>query len=157
MSNMKQFYTQNFKEQLESRQQPINTIQLQLDSLWLFMAHLSYVPVQGESSHIKGLRGFKFSGAGEGLYKKGLYPKFISFKDAVRLHNGVMSRKIEAPSGDEGFIDVLAFPYKFYIPLTIFKDACDSRLVEQVYLQKLNKHPYVKVQQHWVKLLEDKA
>lgn len=156
MSASKLFYTQNFKDQLEAIQKPINTVQLQLDSLWLFMAHLNYVPVQGESPHIKGLRGFKFSDTGLGLYKEGLYPKFISFQDAARLHNGVMLRQVEASPDDEGFIDVLAFPYKFHIPLTIFKSACDSRLVEQVYLQKLNKFPYVKVQQHWIKLQEDR-
>lgn len=155
MSNMKNFYTQNFKDQLEDRQQPINTIQLQLDSLYVFMVKLGYLPVRGESPHIRGLRGFKFSGAGEGLYRKGLYPKFISFQDAVRLHNGVMLREVHSKN-EEWFVDILTFSYKFHIPWEIFRYACDSRLVEQVYLQKLNKHPFIKVQQYWVKLLEDK-
>ena len=150
MNNMKDFYTQNFKEQVEARQQPINTIQLQLDSLWLFMAHLSYVPVQGESPHIKGLRGFKFSNAGDGLYKKGLYPKFISFQDAVRLHNGVMLRQV----GND-FVDLLAFKYEFHIPCDVYYAAIGTRLVSQVKLQKLEKAPYVKAQSHWVKLLEE--
>lgn len=151
MSTSKLFYTQNFKEQLEARQQPINTIQLQLDSLWLFMAHLSYIPVQGESPHIKGLRGFKFSTADGGLYKKSLYPKFISFQDAARLHNGVILRQV----GND-FVDLLAFKYEFHIPCGVYYAARGARLVSQVKLQKLKKAPYVKAQSHWVKLLEDK-
>lgn len=151
----KEFYTENFKKELEARSKPINTIQLQLDSLWIFMSLLGYVPVKGETPHIKGLRGFQFCKVNTGLVKSIHYPKFISFQDAVRLHNGVYLRRV-ADDFEEGFVDVLEFTYKLHIPWTIFKSACESRLVEKVYLQKLNKFPYVKVQQHWVKLMEDK-
>jgi len=77
------------------------------------------------------------------------FPQFISFQDAQRLHNGVTYRQV-----GEDFIDVLSFKYELHIPYHIWSKAQKSKLVEKVKLQKLKKAPYVKVQSHYVKLVD---
>ena len=144
----KEFYTQSFKDEVAARENPINTIGLQLDSLIIFMYQLGY---NFNPSKIKGLSGFYATKAVPSLYE--YYPKHISFQDAVRLHNGAPLREVHFRDA-EGFVDMMDLGYGFHIPLTIYQNACSSRLVHEVKLQKLNKAPYVKAQSHYVKLLE---
>tara|TARA_R100000541_G_C1897352_1_gene84037 strand:+ start:71928 stop:72383 length:456 start_codon:yes stop_codon:yes gene_type:complete len=148
----KEFYTQSFKEEVTAREIPIHTINLQLDSLVLFMAHLGYL---FSPNKVKGLGGFYAPKGLVDLYK--YYPKHISFQDAVRLHNGAPLREVHfrETSDAKGFVDIMAFKYKFHIPWSIYKEACDARLVHEVKLQKLKKAPFVKAQSHYVKLLEN--
>ncbi len=141
----KQFYTQSFKDEVAAREKPINTINLQLDSLIIFMHQLGY---NFKPSKIKGLSGFYAPKSTISLYK--YFPKHISFQDAIRLHNGNVLFKIHRGH----FVDVMNLGYKFIIPWTLYQSAHNSRLVHEVKLQKLKKAPYVKAQSHYVKLLE---
>ena len=146
----KEYYTQNFKQTLTERDLPINTVSLQLDSLVIFMGHLGYICNNVRTNtKVKGYCGFKISSWSNNLDNATL-PKFISFQDAVRLHNGVYHRRV----GDQ-FIDVMSFTYPMIIPCDIFDSARRSKLVAQVKLQKLKKTPYIKAQSHYVQLLED--
>ena len=146
----KEYYTQNFTQTLAERELPINTVSLQLDSLVIFMGHLGYICNNVTTNiKVKGYCGFKISSWSNNLDNATL-PKFISFQDAVRLHNGVYHRRV----GDQ-FIDVMSFTYPMIIPCDIFDSARRSKLVAQVKLQKLKKAPYVKAQSHYVQLMED--
>ncbi len=149
----KEFYTQSFKEEVAAREIPINTITLQLDSLVLFMEGLGYRPIMNTNTKIKCLSGFKACSWSRHIYDISYYPKHISFQDAVRLHNGVPLEEVHFRDA-EGFVDMVDLKYKFHIPLSIYKEACDARLVHEVKLQKLKKAPFVKAQSHYVKLLE---
>ena len=139
----KEYYTTSFKQELALREKPINTTQLQLDSLRNFMRSLGYTVTNEEHYKIGGLSGF------ESISNYDIHlPKFISFQDAQRLHNGINYRQI----GND-FIDVLDFKFKLHIPYYVWSKALRSKLVEKVKLQKLKKAPYVKVQSHYVKLV----
>ena len=139
----KEYYTNMFEMEVAMRQQPVDSTQLQLDSLRIFMRSLGYVAANVENCKTTGLSGFEHIGKYD-IH----FPQFISFQDAVRLHNGVTYRQV----GDD-FIDVLSFKYKLHIPCHVWEKAQNSKLVEQVKLQKLKKAPYVKVQSHYVKLV----
>lgn len=140
----KEYYTNSFKQELALREKPINTTQLQLDSLRNFMRSLGYTVTNDEHYKIGGLSGF------ESISNYDIHlPKFISFQDAQRLHNGVTYRQV-----GEDFIDVLSFKYKFHISYHVWIKAQKSKLVEKVKLQKLKKAPYMKVQSHYVKLVD---
>jgi|TARA_A100001391_G_C5061408_1_gene276134 hypothetical protein len=140
----KKYYTTSFKQELALREKPIHTVQLQIDSLKVFMSALGYVIANVEHFKIAGLSGFEYIGNHD-IH----FPQFISFQDAQRLHNGVMYRQV----GND-FIDVLDFKFKLHIPYHVWSKALRSKLVEQVKLQKLKKAPYVKVQSHYVKLVD---
>lgn len=145
----KEFYTQNFKQALAERETPVDTTCIQLNSLQLFMEELGYICNITDNTKIKGMSGFKITSWANNLANVTL-PKFISFQDAIRLHNGVYHRRV-----GKDFIDVMSFTYPMIIPCGIYDSAVDSKLVAQVKLQKLKKAPYVKVQNHYVQLLED--
>ena len=145
----KEYYTQNFTQTLAERETPIDTTCIQLNSLQLFMEKVGYICNITDNTKIKGLSGFKITGWANNLDNATL-PKFISFQDAVSLHNGVYHRRV----GDR-FIDVMSFTYPMIIPCDIFDSARRSKLVAQVKLQRLKKAPYIKAQSHYVQLIED--
>ena len=140
----KGYYTNMFEMEVAMRQQPVNSTQLQLDSLKVFMSALGYVTANVENCKIVGLGGFEYIDNYD-IH----FPKFISFQDAQRLHNGISYRQV----GND-FIDVLDFKFKLHIPSHVWSKSLRSKLVEQVKLQKLKKAPYVKVQSHYVKLVD---
>jgi len=140
---IKDYYTGSFKKQVEERLQPIDTTQLQLDSVKLFMRKLGYKPnVSFAKNPISGIYGFRKLNCED--YDQINLPKFISFKDACRLHNGVIMRIV----GD--WIDLIGLEGD--LPKEVLRSAIDSRLVKKVYLQRKGKG--VKVQQHWIKLVD---
>lgn len=139
--NKKDFYTQNLKQQIKQRELPIDTTQIQLDSVKLFMEQLGYVPHNPKKYQYFLWRGYIKQVEIEGVK----LAKCISFQDACRLHNGVMMRVVGGK-----WCDLLGMVGSF--PMNVYLSACEARLVEKVYLQR--KGISVKCQQHWVKFVD---
>lgn len=139
--NIKDFYTANLKQQIEEREKPIDTTQVQLDSVQLFMEHLGYRLHHPQKDIPSLWKGFIRRTYIEGVK----LPKCVSFQDACRLHNGVMMRNV----GGE-WCDLLGMRGDFF--LDTYCLARSAKLVEKVYLQRKGKS--VKCQQHWVKFVE---
>jgi len=138
--NKKDFYTQNLKEQIEERSRPIDTTQVQLDSVQLFMEQLGYGLHHPQKDYPSLWKGFIKQVEIEGVK----LAKCISFQDACRLHNGVMMRVVGGK-----WCDLVGMVGSF--PMNVYLSACEARLVEKVYLQR--KGISVKCQQHWVKFV----
>jgi hypothetical protein len=142
----KEYYTNSFKSEIEERMKPINTVNLQLTSVKLFMGELGYSCFLTKGQRVLGTSGFKQVD----IDKTITAPKFISFQDACRLHNGIYSRMVGG-----AWVDVLRVPYTLHITTPIWDEAHKAKLVECASLQKLRKAPYVEVQSHYVKLVGD--
>lgn len=141
--NKKDFYTQNLKQQIKERQNPVDTTQVQLDSVILFMEQFNYIPNnRPHATYVKGLCGFKRNNT---CPKEVNLPMFISLQDACRLHNGIMMRVVGGK-----WCDLVGMVGSF--PMNVYLSACEARLVEKVYLQR--KGISVKCQQHWVKFVD---
>ncbi len=149
---IKDYFTGSFKKQIEERLQPIDTTQIQLDSLILFMAYLGYKAryPDGVNNPIYGIYGFeKFYHED---FKSVNLPMFISLQDACRLHNGITMRVVGDWVDLIGLTGGLPREVSKSLPKEVLKSAIDARLVEKVYLQRKGKG--VKVQQHWIKLAD---
>lgn len=139
--NIKEFYTAHFKQQIEERSKPLDTTQLQLDSVQLFMEQLGYKLHHPQPENPSLWKGFIRK-----VYIEGVkLSKCISFQDACLLHNGSLVRDV-----DGKWLDLLDMCGSFY--KDIYLTAHKAKLVEQVYLQR--KGNTVKCQQHWVKLVD---
>jgi len=134
--NIKEFYTANFKQQVEERNKPIDTTQLQLDSVQLFMEQLGYKLHHPQKDYPSLWKGFIRKVDIEGV----LLPKCLSFQYTCRLHNAVTEKEYQFTGAVANF------------PVNVLISACKAKLVEKVYLQRKGKS--VKVQQHWVKLVD---
>ena len=128
MSSIKQKFTRNFRASVEEKSLPVDSTQVQIDSLHQFMAALGYVPVSYHN-----VRGFVIKHGTCAISKD---MKYISFSDAVKMHN--------APYNTSEFIFNLA-------------KAAEHRLVSRVKLRKVKpsiEHPLgIEVQNHWVQLV----
>lgn len=80
------------------------------------------------------------------VHIKGNMPRFLSFDDAVRLHNGSYKYRV---MGDK-IVDVMGS--KIVISVDTWCKASDSKLVKQVKLQR-KKGGAIMVQNHLVKLM----
>lgn len=144
-------YLENFKQRLEERKQPIDTTYLQLQSVRLFMEELGY-DLAGDPNNAKNLfaKGFVRAKKEYKYDQKGEYfPRFVSFSDACRLHNGcyhwVRDDRHEFKLGKCEFI----------MEDITYTKALGRKLVHQVKLQQDKKKLHgFKVQNHWVSLVD---
>ena len=128
MSSIKQKLTHNFRVLVEEKSLPVDSTQIQIDSLYLFMSALGYVPVSYTDA-----RGFVIEHGTRAISKD---TKYISFSDAVKMHN--------APYNTTEFVFNLS-------------KAAEHKLVSRVKLRKVKpsiQHPLgIEVQNHWVQLV----
>lgn len=128
MLSIKQKLTHNFRALVEEKSLPVDSTQVQIDSLYRFMLALGYVPVAEYDA-----RGFVIKHSTRAISKD---MKYISFSDAVKMHN--------APYNTSEFVFNLS-------------KAAESKLVSRVKLRKVKpsiKHPLgIEVQNHWVQLV----
>ena len=115
------------------------------------MRKLGYKPnVSFAKNPISGIYGFRKLNCED--YDQINLPKFISFKDACRLHNGVTMRVNNRVTMRVIEDWVYLIGLEGNLPKEVLKSAIDARLVKRVYLQRKGKG--VKVQQHWIKLVD---
>ncbi len=128
MSSIKQKLTHNFRVLVEEKSLPVDSTQVQIDSLRQFMAALGYLAVLQRVN-----RGFVIARELRATSKD---MKYISFSDAVKMHN--------APYNTTEFVFNLS-------------KAAEHKLVSRVKLRKVKpsiKHPLgIEVQNHWVQLV----
>ena len=143
--NVKTLYTGHVKKQIEERSRPIDTTQLQLDSVMLFMEEFGYGLHHPQKDSLCAWKGFIRRIDVEGVN----LPKCISFQDACRIHNfGFMSNCIYL----DAIIHRIFTSLYYSLNRDTYRVACESKLVEKVYLQRKGK--MVKCQQHWVKFVD---
>lgn len=146
--NIKTLYTSHVKKQIEERSRPIDTTQLQLDSVMLFMEEFGYGLHHPQKDSLCAWKGFIKRIDVEGVN----LPKCISFQDACRLHNtGFISK---APTLDAFIYRIFNINTSLYYSFNFdtYFVARKSKLVEKVYLQRKGK--MVECQQHWVKFVD---
>lgn len=128
MSSIKQKFTRNFRALVEEKSLPVDSTQVQINSLRQFMAAIGYLPVSQWEA-----RGFVIAQGVRAISKD---MKYISFNDAVKMHN--------APYNTSEFVFNLA-------------KAAEHKLVSRVKLRKVKpsiEHPLgIEVQNHWVQLV----
>ena len=128
MSDTKQKLTKNFRALVEEKSLPVDSTQVQINSLRQFMAALGYLPVSQWEA-----RGFVLAQGVRAISKD---MKYISFNEAVKMHN--------APYNTTEFAFNLS-------------KAAEHKLVSRVKLRKVKpsiKHPLgIEVQNHWVQLV----
>lgn len=128
MPSIKQKLTHNFRVLVEEKSLPVDSTQIQIESLYQFMSALGYVPVSYADA-----RGFVIK---QGVRAVSKDMKYISFNDAVKMHN--------APYNTTEFVFNLS-------------RAAEYKLVSRVKLRKIKpsiKHPLgIEVQNHWVQLV----